>query len=94
MRFFTARINSLGVILGGISVTTKENVTDSMNFSRVFRVRFEQVFPFQILLTQIFEHVLNSLQELRELRSVLNSGGLAVFYVPCETYRLAFNQND
>jgi len=47
-----------------------------------------------VISNHALEHVLNPLQELRELRSVLKPGGLAVFYVPCETYRLAFNQND
>lgn len=47
-----------------------------------------------VISNHALEHVLNPLQELKELRTVLKPGGIAVFYVPCETYRLAFNRHD
>lgn len=47
-----------------------------------------------IISNHALEHVLNPLQELRELHNLLKPGGTILFFVPCESVRRKYSKSD
>ncbi len=71
----------------GFGITHFSNPNDA-------RMAMGERFADVIISTNVLEHTLNPLQELKDLRRLLNPGKVISFIVPCDSIHFAYKPND